>query len=70
MFRFNTSSLFYCWVVILIIELLSFYGLTNRVHDQEEVLFYLTLIVITLVVGSVGLIISCITINNNSKYPR
>jgi hypothetical protein len=48
------------WIVILIIELFWFSGLINRVHDQEEVLFIMTIVFVTLIVGAVLLLLAAI----------
>jgi hypothetical protein len=53
------SNHFVIWVAILIVELGYFYGLLHRVHEQEETVFIVVVIVATLVVGS--------TVIRNSK---
>ncbi|MFC5405881.1 hypothetical protein [Cohnella soli] len=49
----NKNTPFVIWIVALAIELIMLYDLINRVHDQDEVLFYMTIIAVTLVVGTV-----------------
>ncbi|ACT02278.1 hypothetical protein Pjdr2_3646 [Paenibacillus sp. JDR-2] len=45
---------FAIWIMVLIIEMIRFSNTIHRVHDFEETLFHIVLIVITLVVGTVG----------------
>ncbi|MDR6723638.1 preprotein translocase subunit SecY [Paenibacillus amylolyticus] len=47
------STITWIWIIALIIELVLMSGLNHRVHSMEEVVFHITLIVVTLVVGSV-----------------
>jgi H+/Cl- antiporter ClcA len=59
---------FLWWIGILIFELLGFYNFIHQVHDQEELHFYILMIVITLIVGAVGLIVTAITNRNDSNF--
>jgi len=47
------STILAIWLLILIIELFSFYDLIHSVHSQDETLFQFTIILVTLVVGAV-----------------
>ncbi|KQY83290.1 hypothetical protein ASD24_13515 [Paenibacillus sp. Root52] len=47
------STITWIWIIALIIELVLMSGLNQRVHSMEEFIFHITLIVVTLVVGSV-----------------
>ena len=54
--RLSTIMLF--WIILLLFELLWFRNLTDQVHDQEDVLFIMTIIFVTLTVGAVWIIIT------------
>lgn len=54
------TTLLYIWIVILLIELAWVYGLLHQVHDQEEFIFRLAVVVVTLVVGMVSVICSAL----------
>jgi hypothetical protein len=55
------SSILIIWILILIFELFWFNGLLNRVHEQDDVLFVMTVILVTLIVGAVLLLLSVLT---------
>jgi len=46
------------WITVLIFELWWFSDLTNKVHDQDDVLFIMTVIFVTLIVGAVWLLLT------------
>ena len=46
------------WITVLIFELWWFSDLTQKVHDQDEVLFIMTVIFVTLIVGAVCLLLT------------
>ena len=44
-------------VIILFIEILYFFGLTQSVHSTEDVVFIVTVIIVSLVLGITGLLL-------------
>jgi hypothetical protein len=55
------SSILIIWILILIFELFWFNGLLNRVHEQNDVLFVMTVILVTLIVGAMLLLLSVLS---------
>jgi hypothetical protein len=49
------------WIILLIFELFWFSNLTHEVHDQDEVLFIMTIVFVTLIVGAVWLLLTVLT---------
>jgi amino acid permease len=55
--RNKISTILLFWIIILLFELLWFRNLAHQVHDLDEVLFIMTVIMITLIVGAVLIVI-------------
>lgn len=51
-------NIFGVWIFILLIELFIFYYAIHNPYEIVELIFYVTLIIVTLVVGVTGIIIS------------
>jgi hypothetical protein len=58
MFRIGLSIMYLCWIVILYIELNKLYELSHSVHIIDDTIYKLSIIVVTLVVGAVGILIA------------
>ncbi|QGQ96437.1 hypothetical protein EHS13_16880 [Paenibacillus psychroresistens] len=58
MFRIGLSIMYLCWIVILYIEVNKLYELSHSVHTIDDTIYSLSLIVVTLVVGAVGILIA------------
>lgn len=50
--------MFSAWIVVLLMEVFYLYNTIHRVHDFDETLFGIVVIVITLVVGTVGTLVT------------
>lgn len=50
--------IFGAWILILLIELFSFYNAVHNPYDIAELIFHVTLIIVTLVVGVTGILVS------------
>ncbi|MGO4109716.1 hypothetical protein [Paenibacillus sp. YAF4_2] len=54
------TTLFACWIIVLLIEIFKLHNTVNEVHTPDNTLFNITLIAITLIVGAVGIIVAAI----------
>lgn len=54
------------WIVVLLVELLYLADLLHQVHNQDEFIFRVVIVFVTLIVGAVTSICSAIAARRNT----